>query len=254
MPAIQTGVITAPSDRGRGYGITRTPKKILRTRPLRALAYSAPQGFMTPPRKNQETPAAGPREATRPGPGPAALCRSAVLSTMLERRQDALDDGGGGGLPLPTSRQLGGPETKPNQAKPGYKQEDLRPRGSERAREGHPFPSVPSAGDVTHPAAASFRRVPVRPPHPCLKPARSRAPRDPLYIKHEPAPSSPPPGSRAERTVRVVSTDRHLQNELGRAAFVHLQQTNIGHIDGHFVDEKPCPGLCVLSDDNLVRS
>ncbi|EJK73469.1 hypothetical protein THAOC_04906 [Thalassiosira oceanica] len=40
MPAIQTEVTTAPSDRGRGRGITRTPKKFLRTRPL---AYDTPR-------------------------------------------------------------------------------------------------------------------------------------------------------------------------------------------------------------------
>ncbi|EJK56655.1 hypothetical protein THAOC_23417 [Thalassiosira oceanica] len=198
--------------------ITRTPKKILRTRPLRALAYSAPQGVMTPPRKNQETPAAGLGEATRPGAGPAALCHTQAAGRA-------------------------GNQTKSSESW-------LQARGpaAQRAREGegHPFPSPPSAGEaqptqtpLTHPAP--FKRVPVRPPNPCRKPARNRAPREPLHIRHEPASSSPPPGSRAERTVRVVSTDRHLQNELGRAAFVHLQQTNIGHIDGHFVDENHVP-------------
>ncbi|EJK54888.1 hypothetical protein THAOC_25445, partial [Thalassiosira oceanica] len=49
---------------------------------------------------------------------------------------------------------------------------------------------------------------------------------------------------KATRTVRVVSTDKHLRNELGRGVVsVHLRDTNIGHIDGHFLDVDEVPVL-----------
>ncbi|EJK62003.1 hypothetical protein THAOC_17404 [Thalassiosira oceanica] len=49
---------------------------------------------------------------------------------------------------------------------------------------------------------------------------------------------------KATRTVRVVSTDKHLRNDLGRGVVsVHLRETNIGHIDGHFLDVDEVPVL-----------
>ena len=97
--------------------------------------------------------------------------------------------------------------TKPYQEYQAPHQEAREPqKGPRESREG---PSIPSAGRV-----AAFQRVPVHPPNPNRETQR-RPPRNPLYIKHEPAPRSPPPGSRATRTVRIVSTDRHLRDELG---------------------------------------
>ena len=96
--------------------------------------------------------------------------------------------------------------TKPYQEYQAPHQEAREPqKGPRESREG---PSIPSVGRVP------FQRVPVHPPNPNRETQR-RPPRNPLYIKHEPAPRSPPPGSRATRTVRIVSTDRHLRDELG---------------------------------------
>ncbi|EJK68809.1 hypothetical protein THAOC_09978 [Thalassiosira oceanica] len=102
----------------------------------------------------------------------------------------------------------------------------------------------------------AFRGVLVRPPHPCRKPAKSRAPCEPLYIKHEHTSSSPPPGSHATRTVRIIniSIDRHLQKELGMAVFVYLRPRYEHRAYRRtFPQRKPCPGLCLFSDNNLAQ-
>ncbi|EJK47617.1 hypothetical protein THAOC_33649 [Thalassiosira oceanica] len=177
----------------------------------------------TPPRKNQETPTAGPREASRPGAGPAALCRSAVL-----------------------------PETKPNQVKAGFKQEALQPG---RAQEGHPTGAVPSAPSVG--GEVELRRVPEGAHSPSSSVLQARPKQSPTRTALHQA------RTRAElATAREPGREDRPRREHRQAPPERVGQGRFRPppTDEHRAHRrslrrrKPCPGLCVLSDDNLVRS